>query len=182
MRDRNRGTIIYTSSRAAVAVRHHRGIQDSRTAVNGCSARTFPGRRPTAVARPLLHDLLLFSRMNSTRRRKSITVSTTTAWPSLPLDGRVTDKSAGISLFSIHPGEVETSLHTTGFPEKTHKEAPYIIEHMKALDAKRPRFEASLAAWTCVYLASGKASTLRGRYVDCTRDVEEAQALYASQT
>lgn len=84
-----------------------------------------------------------------------------------------TDNTLGISLFSIHPGEIVTSLHTTGFPEKTHKEAPYIIEHMKKLDAKRPHFDASLPAWTCVFLASGKAEKLRGRYVDCTRDIGE---------
>ncbi|KIW19445.1 hypothetical protein PV08_00017 [Exophiala spinifera] len=82
----------------------------------------------------------------------------------------------GISLFSIHPGEIETDLHTTGFPEKTHKDAPYIIEHMRALDAKRPHFDASLPAYTCVYLASGKAQKLRGQYVDCTRDIGEVLA------
>ena len=81
--------------------------------------------------------------------------------------------SPGISLFSIHPGEIETSLHTTGFPEKTHKEAPYIIEHMKMLDQKRPHYDISLPAWTCVFLASGKAAKLRGKYVDCTRDIGE---------
>ena len=85
----------------------------------------------------------------------------------------------GISLFSIHPGEIETSLHTTEFPEKTHKEAPYIIEHMKKLDATRPRFDVSLPAWTCVYLASGRAAKLRGKYVDCTRDIEEVLRLYS---
>lgn len=85
----------------------------------------------------------------------------------------------GISTFSIHPGEIETSLHTTGFPEKTHREAPYIIEHMKELDKKRPKFDISLPAWTCVYLASGKAGALRGKYVDCTRDIEEVMALYS---
>ena len=89
------------------------------------------------------------------------------------------DFCAGISLFSIHPGEIETSLHTTGFPEKTRQEAPYIIEHMKELDKKRPKFDISLPAWTCVYLASGRAAKLRGKYVDCTRDIEEAAALYA---
>ena len=79
----------------------------------------------------------------------------------------------GISLFSMHPGEIETSLHTTGFPEKTHREAPYIIDHMKALDQTRPHYDISLPAWTCVYLVSGKAAKLRGKYVDCTRDIGE---------
>lgn len=76
------------------------------------------------------------------------------------------------------PGEVETSLHATAFPEKTRREAPYIIQHMEKLHSKAPTFDASLPAWTCVYLASGKAESLRGRYVDCTRDIEEQIALY----
>lgn len=50
---------------------------------------------------------------------------------------------------------------------------------MKELDKRRPKFDISLPAWTCVYLASGKAKALRGKYVDCTRDVEEAIALYS---
>lgn len=90
---------------------------------------------------------------------------------------RCTDIRLGISLFSIHPGEIETTLHATSFPEKTRREAPYVIEHMKALEAKRPHFDISLPAWTCVYLASGKAEKLRGRYVDCTRDIEETMAI-----
>ena len=69
-------------------------------------------------------------------------------------------------------------MHSTGFPEKTHREAPYIIEHMRQLDLKRPKFDISLPAWTCVYLASGKAGKLKGKYVDCTRDIEEQEALY----
>ena len=61
-----------------------------------------------------------------------------------------------ISIYSIHPGEIETSLHEKAFPEKTKQEAPYIIEHMKRIGASRPHFEAGLPAWTCVYLAAGK--------------------------
>ncbi|KAF5630043.1 peroxisomal short-chain alcohol dehydrogenase [Fusarium sp. NRRL 52700] len=78
-----------------------------------------------------------------------------------------------ISVFSIHPGEIETSLHETAFPEKTKQEAPYVIEHMEKINAKRPHFEAALPAWTCVWLSSGKATALRGKFVDCTRDVGE---------
>ncbi|KAF5655154.1 short-chain alcohol dehydrogenase/reductase [Fusarium sp. NRRL 25303] len=78
-----------------------------------------------------------------------------------------------ISVFSIHPGEIETNLHETAFPEKTKREAPYVIEHMAKIGAKRPHFEAALPAWTCVWLSSGKAVALRGKFVDCTRDVGE---------
>ncbi|KUL90312.1 hypothetical protein ZTR_01932 [Talaromyces verruculosus] len=81
-----------------------------------------------------------------------------------------------IQLFSIHPGEIETSLHQTGFPEKTKREAPYVIEQMEAIGKKRPHFQGSLPAWTCVWLCAGKGEELKGLYVDCTRDVEEQAA------
>ncbi|KAI5194255.1 hypothetical protein E4T38_09624 [Aureobasidium subglaciale] len=136
MRKRNSGTIIYTSSRAAVANSYGAG----KTGI-------------TRFAAVLQVELDEMARIES-------------------------GSENGISLFSIHPGEIETSLHTTGFPEQTHRSAPYIIEHMKELDKKRPKFDISLPAWTCVYLASGKGAKLRGKYVDCTRDIEEAAKLY----
>ncbi|KAI5238515.1 hypothetical protein E4T42_08971 [Aureobasidium subglaciale] len=136
MRKRNSGTIIYTSSRAAVAHSYGAG----KTGI-------------TRFAAVLQVELDEMARIES-------------------------GSENGISLFSIHPGEIETSLHTTGFPEETHRSAPYIIEHMKELDKKRPKFDISLPAWTCVYLASGKGAKLRGKYVDCTRDIEEAAKLY----
>jgi NADP-dependent 3-hydroxy acid dehydrogenase YdfG len=80
-----------------------------------------------------------------------------------------------ISTFSIHPGEVKTKLHETAYPEKTKKEAPYVIEHMEKMAKMHPDFKAELAAWTCVYLAAGKGSGLEGRLVDCTRDIEEVK-------
>ncbi|KAJ5934184.1 hypothetical protein N7466_003731 [Penicillium verhagenii] len=85
-----------------------------------------------------------------------------------------------IEVFSIHPGEIDTSLHQTAFPEKTKVEAPYVIEHMEAIGKKRPHYAGALPAWTCVWLCAGKGLDLKGLYVDCTRDVEE-QALAAVQ-
>lgn len=79
----------------------------------------------------------------------------------------------GISVFSIHPGEIDTGLHQTAFLEKTKREAGYVIEHMEAIGKKRPHFEGALPAWTCVWLCAGKGEELKGSYVDCTRDVEE---------
>ncbi|KAF4949087.1 hypothetical protein FGADI_9161 [Fusarium gaditjirri] len=55
-----------------------------------------------------------------------------------------------ISVFSIHPGEIDINLHEKSFPEKTKREAPYVIEHMVKIGAKRPHFEAAFPAWTCV--------------------------------
>ncbi|KAF4341207.1 peroxisomal short-chain alcohol dehydrogenase [Fusarium beomiforme] len=86
-----------------------------------------------------------------------------------------------ITVFSIHPGEIETNLHETSFPEKTKRKAPYVMEHMAKIGAKRPHFEAALPAWTCVWLSSGKGWPLRGKFVDCTRDVGE-QAKDALET
>jgi hypothetical protein len=82
----------------------------------------------------------------------------------------------GISVFSIHPGEVNTKLHETGFPERTKREAPYVIEMMDKLHASSPDYKVELPAWTCVYLAAGKGKGLEGRMVDCTQDVEEVKA------
>jgi NADP-dependent 3-hydroxy acid dehydrogenase YdfG len=79
----------------------------------------------------------------------------------------------GISTFSIYPGEIETSLHQTAFPEKTKREAPHVIEFMEKIGKKRPHFDIGLPAWTCVFLASGKGDNLRGQFVDCTRDIGE---------
>lgn len=78
-----------------------------------------------------------------------------------------------IAIFSIHPGEVETSLHETAFPEKTKRDAPYVVEHMAKISAKSVHFEGVLPAWTCVWLSSGKGWALRGKYVDCTHDVSD---------
>ncbi|POS79223.1 hypothetical protein DHEL01_v202381 [Diaporthe helianthi] len=90
------------------------------------------------------------------------------------LDGR----DNGISVFSIHPGEIETDLHQTAYPEKTKVEAPYVFEHMAEISKRRPHFEGELPAWTCVWLCADKGAPLRGKFVDCTRDVEEqAQAV-----
>ena len=79
----------------------------------------------------------------------------------------------GISVFSIHPGEIKTQLHTTAFPEKTKQEAPYVIEMMAKLSKTNPDFKIELPAWTCVYLATGHGKSLAGRLVDCTSDLEE---------
>lgn len=82
----------------------------------------------------------------------------------------------GISTFSFHPGEIETKLHQTGFPEKTKVEAPYVMDFMAKIERKRPHFDIGLPAWTCVFLASGKAESLRGQFVDCTKDIGEVMA------
>lgn len=92
----------------------------------------------------------------------------------------VGNEKNGISVFSMHPGEVKTRLHQTAFPEKTKKEAPYVIEHMDKMAKMHPDFKAETPAWTCVYLATGHGKELEGRLVDCTRDIEEVKAYVLS--
>lgn len=88
-----------------------------------------------------------------------------------------------IDVFSIHPGEIDTDLHETAFPERTKKEAPYVIEHMESIGKKRPHYTGELPAWTCIWLCAGSGvESLRGKYVDCTRDVEEQAAAAAKKT
>ncbi|KAG8415997.1 hypothetical protein J3459_013904 [Metarhizium acridum] len=86
----------------------------------------------------------------------------------------------GISVFSIHPGEVKTSLHEVAFPEKTKKEAPYVVDMMDKIAKSHPEFKAELAAWTCVYLCSGRGKALEGQLVDCTRDVDGVKAFVSA--
>jgi short-subunit dehydrogenase len=87
----------------------------------------------------------------------------------------------GISVFSMHPGEVKTQLHQTAFPAKTKRDAPYVVEHMERMAKMHPDFKAETPAWTCVYLAAGYGQALEGRLVDCTRDIEEVKAHVSSQ-
>lgn len=142
MRERNSGTIIYTSSRAAAPE-----LNLPWTTAYNCAKTGI-----TKFAGTLQVELDQLSEMNK--------------------------RSNGISVFSIHPGEIETDLHRTAYPEKTKVEAPYVIRHMAEIGKRRPHFEGELPAWTCVWLCTGEAVSLRGRFVDCTRDVEEqAQAV-----
>lgn len=175
MRKRNSGVIIYTSSRAAVAVSSSSVLHITKINYISGPFMDHSIRRRQNRNHPVCRMLT-----ERTQRDAEDRVRFRGEWYATHNDRRLIKAHdvTGISLFSIHPGEIETQLHTTGFPEKTHKEAPYIIEHMKALDAKRPHFDASLPAYTCVFLATGKAAKLRGRYVDCTRDINEAIALY----
>ncbi|KAL1873195.1 hypothetical protein Daus18300_004014 [Diaporthe australafricana] len=142
MRERNSGTIIYTSSRAAAA-----DLNLPWTTAYNCAKTGI-----TKFAGTLQVELDQLSAMDH--------------------------RSNGISVFSIHPGEIETDLHQTAYPEKTKVEAPYVIEHMAEIGKRRPHFEGELPAWTCVWLCAGKGASLKGKFVDCTRDVEEqAQGL-----
>lgn len=140
MMQRNAGTIIYTSSRAATA-------NLPWTTSYNCAKTSI-----TRFAGTLQAELEQVQKIEGKFRQNQI------------------------ELFSIHPGEIDTGLHQTAFPEKTKKEAGYVIEHMEAIGKKRSHFAGALPAWTCVWLCAGKGKELKGMYVDCTRDVEEQAA------
>ena len=100
MMQRNSGTIIYTSSRAAI-------VDLPWTTSYNCSKTAI-----TRFAGTLQAELEQVQKMEHKFDRNEIQV------------------------FSIHPGEIETALHQTGFPEKTKQEAPYVIEHMETIGKK----------------------------------------------
>lgn len=152
MKARNSGTIIYTSSRAATA--------DLPWAAAYSCAKTAITRFAGILQKEL--DILQVMPKNDAGT-----------------GGGGFEKN-GVSVFSMHPGEVKTKLHQTAFPEKTKKEAPYVIEQMDKMAKMHPEFKAETPAWTCVYLAAGHGQGLEGRLVDCTRDIEEAKAWVTS--
>jgi NAD(P)-dependent dehydrogenase (short-subunit alcohol dehydrogenase family) len=80
----------------------------------------------------------------------------------LALEGR----DAGIKVFSIHPGVLSTTLHHSAtMTEEGRKYIPQFAE-MAARGASDP----DLAADLCVFLASGAADSLSGRYFSATED------------
>ena len=48
------------------------------------------------------------------------------------------------------PGEVETDLHITAFPEKTKREVSEIYKKIKEFTGKNARFDPEVPAWTAV--------------------------------
>jgi NAD(P)-dependent dehydrogenase (short-subunit alcohol dehydrogenase family) len=73
---------------------------------------------------------------------------------------------AGISVFSIHPGVLSTTLHHSAtMTEAGRKYIPQFAEM-----AGRGASDPALAADCCVFLASGAADALTGRYLSATED------------
>lgn len=72
----------------------------------------------------------------------------------------------GISVFSIHPGVVSTTLHHS--VTRTPEGLKYIPQFGEM--AERGATDVNLAAECCVFLASGAADELTGRYFSATAD------------
>ncbi len=73
---------------------------------------------------------------------------------------------AGIKVFSIHPGVLSTTLHHSA--TMTDAGRKYIPEFAER--AERGASDPALAADCCVFLASGAADALTGRYLSATED------------
>ena len=79
-------------------------------------------------------------------------------------------------MYAMHPGEVETELHVTAFPEKTKRETPEVYAKIKEFTGRGKHSEVEEPAWTAVWLAVGKGKCMRGRYLDASKDVGELVA------
>jgi NAD(P)-dependent dehydrogenase (short-subunit alcohol dehydrogenase family) len=81
-------------------------------------------------------------------------------------------KDHGISVFSIHPGVANTAIHESATrTEAGRKWLPHFGEM-----AARGATDIKLAANCCVFLASGAADGLSGRYINATGDYESIAA------
>ncbi|KLO14743.1 NAD-binding protein [Schizopora paradoxa] len=82
------------------------------------------------------------------------------------------DGNSGVHMYTVHPGAVKTPMTTT------EKVAHPDMDKMKpgSFDRVQKNFASfgdsqNLSAWLCVYLATGHAKELRGRYIDATNDI-----------
>jgi len=80
---------------------------------------------------------------------------------------------SGIHLYAVHPGGVKTqmALDHSNIHEDMEKMTPGVTNQIKEFINAFVN-PPELCAQTCVYLASGKASELRGRYINSEKDVE----------
>ena len=77
-------------------------------------------------------------------------------------------KEFGVSVFSIHPGVISSTMHHSAtMTEAGRKYIPHFAEM-----AQRGATDIRLAAKCCVFLASGQADALSGRYLSATEDFE----------
>jgi len=78
-----------------------------------------------------------------------------------------------IHLYAVHPGGVKTqlALDFSNIHEDMEKMTPGITDQIKAFVNAFVN-PPELCAQTCVYLASGKASELRGKYINAERDID----------
>jgi len=80
---------------------------------------------------------------------------------------------SGVHLYAVHPGGVKTqmALDFSNIHEDMEKMTPGITDQIKGF-MHRLVNPPELCGQTCVYLATGKAKELRGRYINSERDIE----------
>ncbi|THH02943.1 hypothetical protein EW145_g6677, partial [Phellinidium pouzarii] len=82
------------------------------------------------------------------------------------------NNASGIHMYSIHPGGVKSSMTLGALHPDVEIMQPGFSTGMKNMYdnfVDTPE----LSAWTCVYLATGRAAALRGRYIDVGDDIED---------
>ncbi|KAH8114476.1 hypothetical protein DFH11DRAFT_1594686 [Phellopilus nigrolimitatus] len=80
--------------------------------------------------------------------------------------------SSGIHAYALHPGGVKTDMtfsHMHPDVEKMQRGYTEMIRTAYDNFVDTPE----LCAWTCVYLATGRAAQLRGRYLDVEENIED---------
>ncbi|EJC98080.1 NAD-binding protein [Fomitiporia mediterranea MF3/22] len=89
------------------------------------------------------------------------------------LDIEAGDRS-GIHMYSLHPGHVRTQIVMNGVHPDIDKMKKGMTEAFrKVLDSHHYDDSSELCGQTCVYLVTGRASALRGRFIDATDDIED---------
>ncbi|KAH8114475.1 NAD-binding protein [Phellopilus nigrolimitatus] len=80
--------------------------------------------------------------------------------------------NSGIHAYSLHPGRVKTDMAFSNMHpdmEKMQKGFSEIMRNAYENYVDTPE----LCGWTCVYLATGRAAQLRGRYLDVEQNIED---------
>ncbi len=79
------------------------------------------------------------------------------------------DGFSDIQIFALHPGATKTGLQK-GLEPDVAQAYPRAAE-LYVKFCSHFKCKPSLCGQTCVFLATGKASALRGRYFDCEQDI-----------
>lgn len=80
------------------------------------------------------------------------------------------DGLSGIQIYSLHPGATKTGIQKA-LPDDVAKVYPEVAEAYVKF-CSQFKCKPGLCGQTCVFLATGRGSALRGKYFDCEQDVE----------
>ncbi|EJD04552.1 NAD-binding protein [Fomitiporia mediterranea MF3/22] len=80
---------------------------------------------------------------------------------------------SGIHTYSLHPGGVKTELTLSSLHPDVDKMQPGFCDRIRNVYENVMDQTPELCGQTCVYLAAGRATALRGRYLDVGDDIED---------